>query len=75
MYISLINKTTENQGSHTAIISGGEPFTMPLFLYRDFLPVLAGEDHLVVVDHDPAEQFPDIDLIKGDQQSRLTCKK
>ena len=35
---------------------GGEPFTMPLFFYRDFLPVLEGENHLVVVDRDTAEQ-------------------
>ena len=29
---------------------------MPLFFYRDFLPVLEGENHLVVVDRDTAEQ-------------------
>ncbi len=35
----------------------------PLFLYRDFLPVLEGEDHLVIEDRDPAEQSADVAFI------------
>ena len=40
-----------------------------LFLYRDFLPVLEGKYHLVVVDRDPTEQSTDVALIKGDQRT------
>lgn len=40
--------------------------SMTLFLYRDFLPVLEGKDHLVVVDRDPAEQSADVALFEGD---------
>ncbi len=39
---------------------------MVLFLYRDFLPVLEGKDHLVVVDRDPTEQPSDVAFIEGD---------
>ena len=42
---------------------------MALFLYRDFLPVLEGKDHLVVVDRDPAEQSADVAFVEGDQRT------
>ena len=40
-----------------------------LFLYRDFLPVLEGKYHLVIVDRDPAEKPADVAFIEGDHRS------
>lgn len=42
---------------------------MRLLLYRDFFPVLEGEDHLVIEDRDPAEQSADVAFIEGDHWS------
>ena len=36
---------------------------MALFLYRDFISVLEGEYHLVIIDRDPGEQSADVAFI------------
>ena len=47
------------------ILNGSEVFLFlrGLFLYRDFLPVLEGKDHLVIIDRDPGEQSADVAFI------------
>ena len=49
-------------------LSSSEVF-LRLFLYRDFLPVLEGKYHLVIVDRDPAEKPADVAFIEGDHRS------
>ena len=46
-----------------------------LFLYRDFLPVLEGKDHLFIKDRDPAEQSADVAFVEGDQRSRKALEE
>ena len=74
-----------SQGAHTAITGGGERHNnkMPLshhglgafvilwalFPYRDFLPVLEGKYHFVVVDRDLAEQSADVAFVICDHRS------
>lgn len=42
---------------------------MRLFLYCDFLPVLEGKYHLVIIDRDPVEKPPDVAFVEGDDRS------
>ena len=49
-------------------LSSSEVF-LRLFPYRDFLPVLEGKYHLVIIDRDPAEQSADVAFVEGDHRS------
>jgi len=65
--------TTKNTSEPLRL--GGVLSVCDLFLYRDFLSVLEGKDHLVIEDRDPAEQSADVAFVEGDQRSGQTLEK
>lgn len=46
-----------------------------LFLYRDFLSVFEGKDHLVIIDREAGEESADIAFVEGDQCSGKALKE
>ena len=46
-----------------------------LFLYRDFLPILEGKDHLVIINRDAGEQSADVAFVECDERSGQAFKE